>query len=140
MIYEASYNVEFSIALMLLRVTAGILFFFQGYDKLFRLGTSRVLDTIADPIRKTLFAIPVLRPMVFISSWVELLGGLCLILGLFKSYALYALSADLAIVSVIFSLMKAMWDMQFYFPRFAMIVALLLLPTKADIFTLERFL
>lgn len=140
MVAESTFSLEYSVALLLLRTTAGILFFFQGYDKLFRLGTSKVLDTIADPMRKTLLPIPALRPMVFASSWIELMGGLCLILGLFKSYALFALSADLAMVALMFSSMKAMWDMQYFFPRFVMVLAVLLLPKQADIFTLERLL
>lgn len=140
MIAESTYSLEFTIALLLLRLTTGILFFYQGYDKLFRLGTSKVLDTISDPLRKTLLPIPALRPLVFISSWIELMSGLCLILGLFNTYALIALSADLAVVALIFSSMKAMWDMQFYFPRLTMVLALLLLPREADIYTLERLI
>ncbi|MFM7218022.1 MAG: DoxX family protein [Bacteroidota bacterium] len=131
---------QFAAGLFLLRVTAGALFFFQGYDKIFKLGTSQVLDTVIDPLKKTLLPNGAVRPMVALSSWIELICGVLLALGLLRDYALYALSVDLIIVAVMFSSIKAMWDMQFYFPRFVMVLALLLLPAADDLYRLDSLI
>jgi putative oxidoreductase len=66
--------------------------------------------------------------------------GLLLVLGLFRDVALYLLAADLAAVALMFSAMKAMWDMQFFFPRFIMVLLLLLLPSGTDRFCLDKLL
>lgn len=137
---DTTCSLEFAVGMLLLRMTAGMLFFFQGYDKAFRIPANQVLDTIADPLRKTIVPMAALRPMVLISSWVELLGGLSLVLGLFSTYALYALAADLVIVAFVFSSLNAMWDMRYYFPRFILVAALLFLPAGMDWFSLERLL
>ena len=51
------------------------------------------------------------------SSLIELIGGFCLITGLFTKYALYALGLDLIMVVIAFSLLKPLWDMTLVFPR-----------------------
>lgn len=128
----------FAIGVALVRLTAGILFFFQGYDKVFRVGIQQVIDTINEPLRKAPFPNGWLRPMIVLSSYVEMTGGILLALGLFGDVSLALLAADLVVVAFVFSATNAMWDMQFYFPRFAMIVLLLLLPTGGDHYRLDE--
>lgn len=129
----------FAAGMLLLRFTAGVLFFFQGYDKIFNIGLNNVVQTFADPMKKTLIPQALLKPLVLVSSYVEMLAGLLLALGLFREWALFALSADLAFVALSFSSMKAMWDMQFFYPRFTMVTALLLIPSSGDRFCVDRF-
>jgi uncharacterized membrane protein YphA (DoxX/SURF4 family) len=126
------------VALLLLRITAGTLFFFQGYDKIFKVGIRQVVDTFNTPFQKIPLPQVMLKPMVLFSSYLELVFGLMLALGLFRELSLYLLAADLAAVAIAFSAMKAMWDMQFYFPRFVFVVFLLLLPSEADTYTLAN--
>lgn len=129
-----------AVGLLLLRVTAGMLFFFQGYDKVYKVGVKQVIETFNDPFQKTPLPQYMLKPMVWISSYLELVCGLLLAAGLFRELSLYLLAANLAVVALMFSSMKAMWDMQFYFPRFFMISLLLLYPSTGDFFTLDNWL
>ncbi|MFM2207854.1 MAG: hypothetical protein RL213_1829 [Bacteroidota bacterium] len=124
-------------ALLLLRLAAGALFFFQGYDKVFKVGVSQVVETFREPFQHTLFPNAFLKPLVWLSSYLEMVGGLFLAVGLFRDASLWVLAADLAAVGIAFSSMKAMWDMQFYFPRLILVVALLLLPAAWDSWSID---
>ncbi|MEY4594798.1 MAG: hypothetical protein RIQ47_1208 [Bacteroidota bacterium] len=126
--------------MLLLRMTGGMLFFFQGYDKVYKVGVKQVVETFNDPFQKTPLPQFMLKPMVLVSSYLEMICGLLLVLGLFRDVALYLLAADLAAVALMFSAMKAMWDMQFFFPRFIMVLLLLLLPSGTDRFCLDKLL
>jgi putative oxidoreductase len=133
-------ELNFSIGMLLLRMTGGMLFFFQGYDKVYKVGVKQVVETFNDPFQKTPLPQFMLKPMVLVSSYLEMICGLLLVLGLFRDVALYLLAADLAAVALMFSAMKAMWDMQFFFPRFIMVLLLLLLPSGTDRFCLDKLL
>jgi uncharacterized membrane protein YphA (DoxX/SURF4 family) len=67
----------------------------------------------------------------------EITGGTLLILGLFSEAGLIILSIDLLLAAFAFSSIKAMWDMQFYFPRFIFLLLLLLLPAELDVWNLD---
>jgi hypothetical protein len=125
---------------LFLRLTAGVLFFFQGYDKIFKVGVVQVVETFNEPFRQNPLPHFLLKPMVLLSSYAEMLGGLLLALGFLKDYAACVLAGDLAVVAFVFSSLKPMWDMQYYFPRFVMIVALLMIPNGSDHWALDYLL
>src|SRR4051794_3029566 len=114
-----------SVALLLIRSITGILFFFQAYDKIFRIGDKNVADAFGIPYGRKVIR---LQWAVTLSSYTELIAGALLVIGLFTPWALYLLSADMLAVALSFSLIKPMWDMQYYFPRLILIVLLLLFP------------
>lgn len=128
-------------AVTLLRIVTGILFFFQGYDKIFNVKIPNVISAFVNPYASNL-KIPtfMLKPAVVISSWTEFIGGAFLILGLFKGPVLYVLGANMLFVALAFSIIKPMWDMQHYFPRILFIVLLLLIPFSWDVFALDNLL
>ena len=127
-----------SIALLLMRVVLGILFFFQAYDKIFKLGIENVINTFRQALSGTFLKGRLLDSVVYISSYLEMIGGAMLIAGLWRDQVLYILGADLLAVALIFSLIKPMWDLQFYFPRLVLLITLLLCPHEWDSFTLMR--
>ena len=124
-----------SIALLLIRTITGILFFFQAYDKIFRVGLKNVADAFGIPFGRKIIK---MHWAVILSSYVELIAGSLLFLGLFKSFALYLLAGDLFAVALSFSLIKPMLDMQYYFPRLVLIILLLLLPANWDPWSLDH--
>ena len=126
------------IALLSIRLLAGILFFFQGYDKLFRLKTEGVLRAFADPLAQRNISPSFARICIFLSSFIELVGGLLLATGLFRDPVLYLLIADMLGVALAFSFLKPMWEMGFFFPRFALLAVLLLLPPEWDCYSLSN--
>lgn len=136
------FNVDFNIALalFLLRTVTGIIFFFQGYDKIFNVKIKNVVATFQDPIDKTYIPNSLLKPFAWITSWAEVIGGLMLIFGLMVDLGLLILSIDMLLVAVAFSSIKPMWDMQYYFPRFIFLLLLMLLPAEWDQWKLDSFL
>ena len=123
-----------------LRVILGLLFFFQGYDKVVRMGLKNVTDTF----RAQLGTIPVpnfiLMISTYYSSLVELICGGLLIIGLFGLYPLYFLSVDLILVVGAFSLIRPMWDMQYVFPRLVLLAILLYLPGEYHLISADYLL
>ncbi|TAH42020.1 MAG: DoxX family protein [Bacteroidetes bacterium] len=129
-----------SLALFLLRTVTGIIFFFQGYDKIFNVKIKNVVETFQEPIDKTYIPNSLLKPFSWITSSLEMLGGLLLIFGVLRGMGLVLLSIDMLLVAFAFSNIKAMWDMQYYFPRFIFLLILLLLPQEWDLWNLDAFL
>lgn len=123
-----------------LRVILGILFFFQGYDKVFKVKIGGVTDFF----RQELGSIRVPGFILVLTAWftslAELICGALLIIGLFKSYALGILGIDLILVTGAFSLIKPMWDMQLLFPRLILLAILLYLPSQWDVLSLDHFI
>jgi uncharacterized membrane protein YphA (DoxX/SURF4 family) len=74
------------------------------------------------------------RPLVTLTAYytsvVELIGGVFLVFGIFTNYALYALGLDLLLVCFAFSFIEPMWDMKHVFPRFILVILLLILPLE----------
>ena len=131
-------EVSIAIALLAIRLLAGILFFFQGYDKLFSLKTEGVLRAFADSLLQRKIPLPLARISIQISSFIEFAGGLLLVFGLFREPVLYFLTANMLCVAFTFSFLKPMWDMNYFFSRFVLLAVLLLLPAEWDNFSLAH--
>lgn len=127
-----------SVAVLLVRLITGILFFFQGYDKLFNVKIKNIALTFSEPLSKIRFPAGFIRPAIALSSFVELIGGILIFLGLFKCMTLYFIAADLVFIAFIFSAVKPMWDMQFFFPRLIFILMLLFTSSIPDLFSLDH--
>ena len=127
-----------SIAEAIVRLFAGILFLFQGYDKLFRIGMEGVTNSFLHETERHHVPLSLSRFVAYFTSIVEFAGGLMLILGLFTNYALYALGLDLLIVCLAFSFLQPMWDMKHVFPRLMLVIYLLMMPSSVRIFSLDH--
>lgn len=127
-------------AVFLCRVILGILFLFQGYEKLFTIGITKVTEIYRSELVKKGFPLSVVKPLLTLSSFIEFAGGFLLIIGLFKYYSLYLLGLNMIGASLAFSIMRPMWDLQHVFPRLALLVALLILPEAWDLISIDNFL
>ena len=125
---------------LLVRVILGILFFMQGYDKIFRIGIGITADAVSTPATERFFGKSILKTAVRISSWIELVAGGLLAIGFQRDAALILLCADMLVIGIIFTLIKPMWDMEFYFPRMAMVVFLAVIPPGWDIWSIDWLL
>lgn len=128
------------IAEFIIRSFLGILFFFQGYDKVFRVKMPNVINAFSEDAQLHHIPRPWLAMMAYYTSGIELIGGLALILGLFTNYTLCFLGTDLLLVCFAFSLVRPMWDMQYIFPRLILLVTLLLLPYEYNKLSIDCFL
>ena len=121
-----------NIAPLLVRLMLGLLFLFQGYDKIFNIGISRVIATITPAYRKLRLPSYFILASADFTSYAELVGGVLLIIGLLKYFSLFMLGLDLLLVSFAFSILNPVWDMQHVFYRLALLVFLLLYPAELD--------
>lgn len=125
---------------LLLRVFTGLLFLYQGYDKLFRIKMPGVIDAFSADAQRYHVPGGLLKLVAYYTSVAEFAGGMLLVLGLFTPFALYALGIDLLLVSLAFSYMNPMWDMKHVFPRLILVAALLLLPEQFRLVAIDHFL
>jgi putative oxidoreductase len=131
---------KLQIAELLLRSFTGILFLFQGYDKLFRIKMPGVVETFSADAERYHIPRLLLNSIAYYTSIAEFIGGLMLLAGFFTTYALYAIGLDLLLVSFAFTYMEPMWDMKHVFPRFVLIMALLVIPKEYQLFSLDHVL
>ena len=131
---------KMKIAECIIRVFTGILFFFQGYDKIFKVRMKGVVDNFLQEAEHSHIHKPLVIAVSYLTSYTELIGGILLIIGLFTNYALIALGVDLVLVCFAFSVIRAMWDMQYVFPRLILVTILLFLPTEYHKIGLDYFL
>lgn len=124
-------------AIMTIRLIVGFMFFFQGYDKVFKLGLHNLIQALETSIGATSIPKKIIAPIAAVSSYLELLSGGLLIAGIFTSFALTALCINLVVVSVGFSKYKPMWDESHVFARLMLIIALMLLPREWDHYSLQ---
>lgn len=125
---------------LLIRTVTGTLFFFQGYDKIFNVKVINVVNVFEDLQKRFSIGQHSLKLLIYISSWIEIIGGAFLFLGIFKFYVLAILSVNLFVVALTFSAMNPMWDMQYYFPRIIFIIILWLIPFSDDRISFDHLL
>ncbi len=125
------------IAVFMVRVFLSLLFFFQGLDAVFNVKLKRVVETFEVPLAVKGVPKPLIVMGAFYTSYIKLIAGFCLLIGFAKYYALYLLGFDLIIASFAFGLMKPMWDMQFAFPRFVLIIFFLVVPSEWDVISVD---
>ena len=90
------------------RVLLGVIFLMQGIGKVFTWGLDGVYNSFK-PYEETFLPKFLVVFSAYYTSYVELIGGALLVIGLFKNYTLYALASVLLIVSFDHELTYASW-------------------------------
>ncbi|WBX76458.1 DoxX family membrane protein [Tenacibaculum ovolyticum] len=128
------------IAVLIMRLLLGFIFFFQGFGKIFKFGLENVyknffLNNYSDLLPDFLLLIT-----AYYTSLIELIAGLLLIIGLKTNYALYALASVLVIVTIGHGLKEPIWDLSHVMYRTALLIPLLLLPRNLDIYSIDNLI
>jgi uncharacterized membrane protein YphA (DoxX/SURF4 family) len=128
------------IAVLIMRLLLGFIFFFQGFGKVFKFGLENVyknffLNSYSDLLPDFLLLIT-----AYYTSLIELIAGLLLIIGLKTNYALYALASVLVIVTIGHGLKEPIWDLSHVMYRTALLIPLLLLPRNLDIYSIDNLI
>lgn len=129
---------EESVLAFALRFILGIMFFMQGYDKVINIKMEGVVRTVNNQYLDKNFPEWLVKVISYLTSYIELIGGLLLILGLFKTLAMYLLLLDLVIVSFGMSLLNPIWDMRYVLPRLIILTALILFPDNWDVLSFDN--
>ena len=125
------------VAMFVVRVFLGFLFFFQGFDAVFRIKVENVLNTIKEPLLQKGVPVFFINLGAYYTSYANLICGFLLIIGFVKYYALYFIGADILMTAFAFSIIKPMWDMQFVFARLALMIFFLIAPTYWDVISID---
>lgn len=120
-------DLNFNIAEVFVRCFLGILFVFQGYDKLFVVKIKNVINAFHNEADRKHIPQFLLTFTSYFTSITEFIGGLLLITGLFHQFVPVVLAINLLIVAFAFSFLRPMWDMQHVFPRVILLTLTLLL-------------
>jgi putative oxidoreductase len=112
----------------------------QGYDKVIRVKMPEVIKTFRYEFGKVQMPNALLVISAYLSSFIELICGFTLILGLFTNYSLYLIGVDLLLVTIAFSLINPVWDMKIAFPRIIIWAALMLMPETFNTLSLDQIL
>jgi putative oxidoreductase len=124
-------------AVLIARVFLGLLFFVQGYDAVFKVKVKGVIDAISAPLSASRVPRFLIVLGAVFTSYVELIAGFFLIIGFVKYYSLYLLGIDLIVASIAFGISRPVWDLKFVFPRLALLLFLLIVPSQWDIFSVD---
>ncbi len=123
---------------LVLRLVLGLIFLLQGFGKVFSWGVENVYK--ADFFYgtfKDLLPDFVIYSTAYYTSYVELIGGFLLVLGLRTNYALYFLASVLIIVTFGHGLAEPIWDLSHVMYRTILLSTLLFLPKEWDMFSLD---
>jgi uncharacterized membrane protein YphA (DoxX/SURF4 family) len=119
------------------RALLGIIFFMQGFGKIFQFTVPKVYAMFFMEFEKTILPKWLIWATAYYTSYIELIGGALLLCGLFRKYALYLLGLDLLFVAFGHGLMEPIWDLSHVMPRAALLITLLLLPAELDVWSLD---
>ena len=132
-------NLNRSIGMLTIRLVLGFIFLMQGIGKVFKWGLENVYqNNFVD--YNTYFSTWFHYAVAYYTSYVELIGGVLLILGLWRDYALYALASVLVIVTFGHGLATPIWNMEHVIFRLILLVTILTLPKEWDIYRADNYL
>ena len=114
------------------RALLGIILIMQGYGKIFTYTVPKVYNMFFKDFEATFLPKWLIWCTAYCTSYVELICGFLLIIGLFREYALYFLGVDLLIVSFGHGILEPIWDLQHVIPRAILLITLLLTPQQWD--------
>lgn len=131
-------NLNFTIAALTTRLILGFIFLMQGFGKVFTWGVDHVYQmNFFYETYQDLLPDFIIYATAYFTSYVELIGGFLIVIGLKTDYALYALASVLVIVTFGHGLAEPIWDLSHVIPRTILVVTLLILPKEWDAFSLD---
>ncbi|GAB5550932.1 MAG: hypothetical protein Sapg2KO_05230 [Saprospiraceae bacterium] len=134
------YQFERAAGLFFLRVLLGIIFFMQGFGKVFTWGIEGVYASVFQSYESTILPQWLIYFTAYYTSFVELLGGALLLIGFFRKWTYLALASVLLIVSFGHGLASPIWSLNDVFPRAVLLAALFLLPASWDNWSLDSWM
>ncbi len=132
-------NLNKTVSVLIVRLILGLIFFMQGFGKVFSWGIENVYK--ADFFHgtfKDLLPDFIIHSTAYYTSYIELIGGFLLVLGLKTNFALYALASVLVIVTFGHGLAEPIWELSHVMYRLILLVTLLILPKEWDKFSVDN--
>ena len=134
-------NLNRPIGVLTVRLILGFIFLMQGFGKVFTWGVENVYNMdFFYGTYKDILPEYVIKSTAYYTSYIELIAGFLVVIGLKRNYALYLLASVLVIVTFGHGLIDPIWDLSHVMYRTILLVALLLLPQDWDKFSVDYFL
>lgn len=130
-----------TIGILIVRLILGFIFLMQGFGKIFTWGVDRFMhmDFFYKPYKEILPDFLIFGTAYY-TSYVEFIGGLCLIIGFKRDMALYALGSVLIIVTLGHGIAEPIWDLSHVMFRAVLLITLLFTPKEWDRYQLDYWL
>ncbi|MBL4594609.1 MAG: DoxX family membrane protein [Flavobacteriales bacterium] len=126
------------IGLLTLRLLLGFIVLMQGFGKVFTWGVENVYNMpFFHETYKDYLPDFIIHATAYYTSYVELIAGLLIVIGLKRDYALYAMASVLVIVTFGHGLSEPIWNLSHVMYRAILLITLLLLPKGWDQFSLD---
>lgn len=125
------------IAVLIIRLLLGFIFFFQGFGKAFKFGLSNVYENFFLKSYGDLLPDFLLLFTAYYTSLIELIAGFLLIIGFKRDIALYFLASVLVIVTIGHGIKDPIWDLSHVMYRAILLISLLLLPKELDKYSID---
>jgi uncharacterized membrane protein YphA (DoxX/SURF4 family) len=122
------------------RALLGVIFFMQGLGKIFTFTVAIVYAKFFKDFEATFLPKWLIWATAYYTSYIELIGGLLLIVGLFRKYTLYLLAIDLLVVAFGHGLLEPIWDLGHVMPRAILLLVLFLSPQEWDRWNIDGML
>lgn len=134
-------NLNRTIAVLTTRLILGFIFLMQGFGKVFIWGVQKLYNMkFFHETYKDLLPDYITCATAYYTSYVELIGGLLLVIGFKRDYALYALSSVLIIVTFGHGLAEPIWDLSHVIYRAILLISLLIFPKEWDKFSIDNYI
>jgi putative oxidoreductase len=127
-------------ALFFMRLLLGLIFFWQGFGKVFSWKISGVYENFFSPYESTILPEWFLWLTAYYTSFAELICGVLLILGLWRKPAYLLLGTVLIIVAFGHGMQDYIWDAKYVMHRALILIPLMLLPSEWDRWSLDQFI
>jgi putative oxidoreductase len=113
----------------------------QGFGKVFKWGVENVYNMdFFYGTYKDLLPDFIIHATAYYTSYIELIAGLLVVLGLKRDYALYLLASVLVIVTFGHGLAEPIWNLSHVMYRTILLVTLLILPREWDKFSMDNII
>ncbi len=129
-----------SASLFLMRWLVGLIFFWQGFGKVFEWTVDGVYENYFKSYEATFLPEWLIWTSAYYTSYVELICGFVLLIGLKRKSAYLLLSSVLIIVSFGHGLDSYIWDSTYVIHRALFLIPLMLLPGEWDRWSLDAYL
>ena len=126
-----------NIAAAIARLFLGFLFFFQGYDAIFKIKLTNVINAYHESFISLGIPKLITAASAWFTSYTELICGGMLIFGVLQHIALLLLGLNLIVAAIGFGITNPLWDTKYVLPRLILILFLLSIPREWDIFSID---
>jgi putative oxidoreductase len=127
-------------AVLIVRIVAGVLFLWQGYDKLFRIGLKETAHASHQALHALRLPQGIVTAIVSVTALIEFICGALLIVGFLIIPSSYLLLACILPVTLAMSMREPMWNVQLVWSRLVLLTFLLLMPVRVHVFSIDQLL